>query len=267
LRGKTAFVTGAGRNIGRAIARELASEGARIGVNVAQKRHEADETVALIRDAGGEAIALVADVADPGQIEGAVAALAEAFGGVDILVNNAAIRPYRPLMEITVDEWDKVFAVNLRGPFLCAQKCAPYMVANRFGRIINISGVDAYWGTANRLHNVSTKAGIVGLTRALAAELVDYGVTANVVVPGVFDTSRPEKWYPAIRERRVNRMGQVLMAREGRVEELASLVRFLASEESSYITGQEFHINGGGWPTKRGDPSEHSTFPSPPVLA
>ncbi|HLC06172.1 MAG TPA: 3-oxoacyl-ACP reductase family protein [Anaerolineales bacterium] len=260
LGGQVALVTGAGRNLGREIALELARHGARIGVNVSSNATEGKDTVRAVRELGGQAILLIADVGDPDQIPAMVRQVVEEFGHIDILINNAAIRPFRPMREITVEEWDRVIAVNLRGPFLLAQAVAPIMARRKYGRIVNVSGVDAYWGTPNRAHVVSTKAGILGLTRALAGELVEYAITVNAVVPGVFNTTRAETSVPEFTERRANRLNRVLMRRPGEPSELAKVVRFLASPESSYMTGQEVQVNGGGWPQCRASSAEHATF-------
>lgn len=260
LRGNVALITGAGRNLGRAIAIGLAKNGVKIGVNVCTNVKEGEETVNKIKEVGSKAIVLPGDISISESVKHMVSTLVKEFGTVDILISNAAIRPFCPLMDITVEEWDRVLAVNLRGPFLCAQSVIPYMISRGQGRIINLSGIDAYWGTPNRLHVVTSKAGILGFTRALASELVDYGITVNVIVPGIFETSRPERWYPHLSERQQNRMSKVLMKRSGQSQELSDVVCFLASSKSSYITGQEIHVNGGGWPTSRCTDLEHQTF-------
>jgi len=260
LRGNIALITGAGRNLGRAIAIGLAKNGVKIGVNVCTNVKEGEETVNKIKEVGSKAIVLPGDISISENVKRMVSTLVKEFGTVDILVNNAAIRPFRPLMDINVEEWDRVLAVNLRGPFLCVQNVVPYMISRGNGCIINVSGIDAYWGTPNRLHVVTSKSGILGLTRALASELVDYGITVNTIVPGIFKTSRPERWYPHLSERQQNRMRKILMKRLGQPQEISDMVCFLASNKSSYITGQEFHVNGGGWPTSRFTDLEHHTF-------
>lgn len=218
-----------------------------------------EETLRAIRSHSEEGGIVTGDMADPAAIDAVFDEVASYSSGIDVLVNNAAIRPSTPFAEITSAEWDSVLNVNLRGPFLCSQRAARQMKKNGRGSIINIAGVDAYWGTPRRAHVVSSKAGLVGLTRALAAELADCGIRANAVVLGFVETTRSladssplrTKWKDA-------RIQRTLLKRPASLDEVANVVEFLAGDQSSYITGQEIHVNGGGWPTVRGDDSEHS---------
>ena len=242
LAGKTTLVTGGGRNIGRAICIEMARAGADIVVNVGSKLDEGEEVVARVTELGRRAIAVQADIAKPDEVERLVTAARAAFGRVDILVNNAAIRPRTPFLEMTSEEWNWVFGVGLHGAFHCARAMAPDMVAAGWGRIINISGRDAWTGHLNRAHGVSVKAGIHGLTKALALELGPRGVVVNTVVPGLIRTTRRAEWYPELDYD--ERAKGIPVRRPGTPDDVAELCVFLATQRG-YINGQALHINGG----------------------
>jgi 3-oxoacyl-[acyl-carrier protein] reductase len=240
LAGKTALVTGGARNIGRAISLALAAGGAAVLVNALTSRKEAEETAALIRSQGGKAAVHLADVTD----ERAVAAMAQAavheFGRLDILVNNAAIRAETPFAEIKLEEWRRVLATVLDGAFLCAQACLPHMTGG--GSIVNIGGMTAHTGAKGRPHVVAAKAGLAGLTRALAHDLAPRGITVNCVVPGLIDTMRG---LPGAPERPAHRQQVPPIGRRGNPDEVAAAVRFLCGPGARYITGQSLHANGG----------------------
>lgn len=258
---RVALVTGGSRNIGRAIAFDLASRGHTVYVSGRADSAALRKCAREIRELSGDGGLVVGDLEDVGEVLAMVDRVAEEAGGLHVLVNNAAIRPHERMSKITRESWDHVQAVNLRGAFFCAQRASRYMARGGFGRIINVAGVDAYWGTPNRCHVVASKAGLIGLTRALASELCNSNITANCVVFGFFDTVRSAQTASPLHRRwRRARLKSVLLKRPGRLEEAAAVVSFLASDQSAYITGQEIHVNGGGWPTVRGDDSEYPTL-------
>jgi 3-oxoacyl-[acyl-carrier protein] reductase len=243
LSGKVAIVTGAGRNIGRAIALALADAGAAILVNARESRVEADSVAAEIAAAGGQALAHIGNVAD----EKAVRAMADAalaqFGRIDILVNNAALRREKPFAEMDYAEWREILDVTLDGAFHCTKACLPALRASGAGAIINIGGLSAHTGAANRAHVVTAKAGIVGLTRALAHDLAADGITVNCVVPGLIGTPRPKGQV----EPAHHLMHGTITGARGKPEDVAAVVRFLCTPAARYMTGQAIHANGGAY--------------------
>jgi 3-oxoacyl-[acyl-carrier protein] reductase len=243
LAGKAAIVTGAGRNIGRAIALTLAQGGASILLNVRGNRTEADAVAREIEDAGGRALVHIGDVADAK----AMAALADAavagFGRIDILVNNAALRREKPFAEMDYAEWREILDVTLDGAFHCTKACLPALRRSGAGTIVNVGGLSAHTGASNRAHVITAKAGIVGFTRALANDLAADGITVNCVVPGLIGTPRP-KGQP---EPAHHLTHQTLTGERGRPEDVAAVVRFLCSPGARYVTGQAIHANGGAY--------------------
>lgn len=248
LTGKTALVTGAARNIGRAIARGLAAAGARVAVVYGDDGAGAAETVRLITAAAGEATPFSVDLADLASIAAGYEEITRALGPVDILVNNAAIRPRRPLADVTPTLWDTVFAVNVRGPFFLTQKIVPGMIERRWGRVINLGGLHGYKGSAERTQVHASKSALVGMTRGIAFETAEYGVTANVVVPGRIATRRGAVEMYGAQEDATAAAATVLMKRLGRPEDVADMCVFLASDRAAYITGQELFVTGGTFP-------------------
>ena len=244
LSGKVALVTGGARNIGRAISLALAAAGAAVVVNARVSRAEADETLAAIRSAGGDGAVHMSDVTDPRAVGRMVEAAVERFGRLDILVNNAAVREETRFAELKLEDWRRVLAVILDGAFVCAQACLPHMTRVRGGAIVNIGGMTAYQGAAGRAHVVAAKAGLAGLTRALAQELAPQNITVNCVVPGTIETVRG---LPGAPERPAHRQALPALGRRGEPAEVADTVRFLCGPGARYITGQSVHVNGGGY--------------------
>ena len=243
LDGRVAFVTGAGGGLGEGICTSLAAAGAAVAcADVVTGR--AEKIARQVTEAGGEALALHADVADRASVEGAVAHTVTEFGGVDILVNNAAIYPRRAWTEITEEEWDRVLAVNLKAYFLCARACYPSMKERGSGHIVNVSSVTFLIGFEMLLDYVSSKGGIVGFTRALAHEVGPDGITVNAIAPGAFPTDA-EKIHPDPEGYNQWALDQQCIKRRGTPQDIGSLVVFLSSDASSFITGQTVAIDGG----------------------
>jgi 3-oxoacyl-[acyl-carrier protein] reductase len=243
LTGKVAIVTGAGRNIGRAIALALADGGASIVVNARSNRAEADAVVREIESSGGTALAYLGDVADATAVQAMADAAVRQFGRIDILVNNAALRREKPFAEMSYAEWRAILDVTLDGAFHCTKACLPALRKSEAGTIVNIGGLSAHTGAKNRAHVVTAKAGIIGFTRALAHDLADDGITVNCVVPGLIGTPRPkERPEPAH-----HLTHQTIKGERGTPEDVAAAVRFLCSPGARYITGQAIHANGGAY--------------------
>jgi len=241
LAGKVAVVTGAARNIGRAIALALASDGAAVVVNARAAQAEAEAVAGAVDAAGGQGFACLADVSDPDAVDGLVARTLDRFGRLDILVNNASIRRLVPFGEMGLEEWRAVMAVTLDGPFLCARAALPHLIASDWGTIVNLGGLTAHVGAKGRAHAVTAKAGVVGLTKALAVELAEHRVTVNCVVPGHIDTERPAS------AGTLPPLPDTLAGRKGRPEEVAGMVRHLCGPTGRYVTGQTIHVNGGSY--------------------
>ncbi len=241
LAGRVAIVTGAGRNIGRAIAHALASAGAAVVVNGRANCANVDAVVGEIEAQGGKALAVMADVTDEAAVERMAAAAVERFGRIDILVNNAAGRPEKALEAMSLADWRGVLATILDGAFLTVKAALPHLKHGGTGAIINIGGVSGHVGTRHRAHVVTAKAGLIGLTKALAHDLAQDKITANCVVPGLIETARdPNAQLP-----HHHSVSKTLTGRFGTPEEIAAAVRFLAGPQARYITGQTLHVNGG----------------------
>jgi 3-oxoacyl-[acyl-carrier protein] reductase len=249
LGGRRALVSGGTRNIGRAIAEGFAAAGADVAVIGGRDRPALDATLEAVSAHGVRAAGAIQSLDDPDGLHRVLDRLTNEIGAIDILVNVAAVRPRVELADISVHEWDRVLAVNVRAPFLLAQAVFPGMCERGFGRIVNFSGMNAYWGRHSRAHVVTSKGAIVALSRALATEGAAHGVTVNTLVPGTIDTDRhaPE-WYPDPVRRPKRQLDRVPMGRLGKPDDVVSAVLFLASPRSAYITGQELFVTGGSFP-------------------
>jgi 3-oxoacyl-[acyl-carrier protein] reductase len=241
LEGRVAIVTGAGRNIGRGIALALADGGAAVVVNARSNLKEAQAVAAEIERAGGKALAVTADVADADAVNKMVAAAAEKFGRIDILVNNAAVRVEQAFEGMTLAQWRAVTSIILDGAFNCVQACLPHLKKSGAGVIINIGGLSAHTGAARRPHVVAAKAGLIGLTRALAHELASDKIRVNTVTPGLMSAPRPA----GQPEPQHHSLVQSLAGRRGEPADIAAAVRFLCGPGASFITGQNMQVNGG----------------------
>jgi 3-oxoacyl-[acyl-carrier protein] reductase len=239
LSGRVALVTGSARNIGRAIALALADAGAAVTVTARQALADAEAVADQIRAAGGRAAAMIGDVGDPRDAAAFVARTVEEFGRLDILVNNASVRTEVDFADLEYGLWRSTLATTLDGAYLCARAALPHLIASGQGAIVNIGGLSSHVGATRRAHVIAAKAGLVGLTRALAHDLAPDGITVNCVAPGMIDTARtgPEPGH--------HRNASIPVGRRGRPEEIAALVRFLCGPDARYITGQTIHANGG----------------------
>jgi 3-oxoacyl-[acyl-carrier protein] reductase len=243
LAGRVAIVTGSGRNIGRAIALALANGGAAVVVNGRANRSEVDSVVAELESSGGKALAIMADVADEAAVQRMMERTAQQFGRIDILVNNAAIRPEKPLKSLTLSDWRAVHSVILEGAFFTVKAALPHLEKSGSGAVINIGGMTAYTGAKDRAHVVAAKAGLIGFTKALAHDLAGAGITVNCVAPGLIDTVRAAGAKPP----QHHQSSKSLAGPFGSPEDIAAAVRFLAGPSARYITGQTFHVNGGAY--------------------
>lgn len=243
LAGKVALVTGGARNIGRAISRSLAAGGAAVMVNANTSIKEAEETAGLVRKAGGQAEVFVGDVTDPAAVARMVEETVARFGRIDMLVNNAAIRAETPFAQITLEEWRRVLSIILDGAFICSQACLPHLKRAGGGSIVHIGGLTGHKGALHRSHVVTAKGGLAAMTKAMAIDLAEDGITVNCVVPGTIDTQRG---LPGAPPRPEHRKSLPPAGRRGLPEELAAMVRMLCGPDARYVTGQSIHVNGGG---------------------
>jgi 3-oxoacyl-[acyl-carrier protein] reductase len=241
LRGRVALVTGGGRNIGRAIVLALAARGADVVINTRSRVDRAESVAAEARRHGGRALVVAADVADPAAVRAMAQRALGEFGAVDIVVNNAAIRPERPFLEMTDEEWHRVLAVDLHAAFYTARAFLPGMVARRWGRIVNLLGMNALQGYAGRAHVSAAKHGLGGLTRALAREFGPYGITVNAISPGPIATEHDD---PAQTAHIRSQLARIPLGRLGEPEDIARLCAFLASDDGAFVSGQIIGVNG-----------------------
>ena len=242
LEGRVALVTGASRNIGRAIALALADGGAAVVVNARASKDEAAAVVEEIKARGGRAMVGLADVTDEAAVNAMVAGATKQFGRLDILVNNAAIRGISAIDAIDAAEFRRIVSIILDGAFICVKACLPALRASGQGSVVSIGGMSGHTGAKGRPHVVAGKMGLVGLTRALAHDLAADGITVNCVVPGLIQTVRT-----ASSGAHSAHADETLVGRRGRPEEIAAAVRFLAGPDARYVTGQDWHVNGGAY--------------------
>jgi len=241
LSNKVAFVTGASQGIGRTIALRLAKEGATVAV-AARNQEKLNELVAEITAAGGKAAAFALDVADEEQVKNTVKAAIAQFGKIDILVNNAGITKDQLVMRMKRADWDAVLQTNLTSAYLCIQQAIPSMLKQRWGRIINITSVFGQMGQAGQANYAASKAGLIGLTMAIAREVGSRNITCNAVAPGFIETAMTATLGDEFKQ---NAVKQIPLGRVGSSEDVAGAVAFLASDDASYITGHVLSVNGG----------------------
>ena len=241
LAGKVAIVTGGARNIGRGVALALAEDGAAVVVNARMDGEAAAGVVGEIEAAGGRAMAHVGDITDEAVVAAMVEATVKAYGGIDILISNAAFRRQQPFLEITLADWHEILSVPLDGAFLTARACIPHMRNAGGGSIVTLGGVSAHIWTAGRAHVCASKAGLVGLTHALAMEFAAENIRVNCVAPGSIDTARPA----TAGARPPGMDDKIPMRRQGQVAEITGMIRHLCRPEGAYVTGQTIHVNGG----------------------
>ncbi len=239
---RTCLVTGASRGIGRGIAEELGAEGASVVVNYRSSEEEAQDVKDRIDDGPGEAVLAQADVADYDEVQTMYDAVAEEFGGVDVLVNNAGITVDTKFDTMTREDWDRVMEVNLGGVFNCTKACYDDIKAADEGRLINISSVVGQQGNYGQANYATTKSGLFGFTRTIALEMASAGSTANCVAPGFVETDMLADVPERVQE---NILKRIPLDRFAQVDDIAGIVSFLASEDSSYMTGQILGVNGG----------------------
>jgi len=242
LDGRVALVTGGARNIGRATALALARAGAAVVVNCKSSRAEAEAVVKEIVDGGGRATCHVADVTDENAVHDMVASAVRQFGRLDILVNNAAVRDATSIDDIDLAMWKYVTSIILDGAFICTKACLQALRSSGEGAVINIGGMSGHTGAAGRPHVTAAKMGLVGLTRGLAHDLAPDHITVNCVVPGLIETVRG-----AAAGGKSPHLHEGLLGRRGKPEEVADVICFLAGPRGRYITGQDWHVNGGAY--------------------
>lgn len=242
LDGKIALVTGGSRGIGRAVAIELAKEGATVAINYAGNKAAAEEVQSIITEMGGKAMIIQADVSDEKSATQMVEEVIAQLGGIDILVNNAGITRDGLFIRMKEEDWNAVINTNLTGIFNCTKVAAKYMMKKRSGRIINMSSVSGIMGNAGQTNYAAAKAGVIGFTKSLAREMASRGITVNAVAPGFIATdmtaAMPEKAQEHV-------LTSIPLGKMGNPEDIANAVLFLASDKASYITGQVIHVDGG----------------------
>ncbi|UCD70501.1 MAG: 3-oxoacyl-[acyl-carrier-protein] reductase [Syntrophobacterales bacterium] len=241
LEGKVALITGGAQGIGKVTALLLASNGAAVAVSDINMEG-ALETVKEIEGLGRRGLALEGDVSNPADAERIVTATVEQLGGIDILVNNAGITRDRLLLRMTEEDWDAVLNVNLKGTFNCTKAAVKHMIKRKSGKVVNIASVVGEMGNAGQANYAASKAGIIGLTKAIAREYAQRGINVNAIAPGYIETPMTEALAEKVRD---ELRGQIPMERLGIPLDVANAVYFLVSDASNYITGQVLNVNGG----------------------
>jgi 3-oxoacyl-[acyl-carrier protein] reductase len=242
--GRTAIVTGSGKNIGRAMALSLAAQGANVVINGHQDRAAVDAVVEEIKASSGQAMSFMADVSQDLEVAEMVKATVARYGSIDIAVSNVGIRRKQAFLDITPEDWDSVMQTNLTPAFYVARHVIPHMQAKRWGRIVLISGFDGFWGqVTERAHNITAKAGLHGLAMALAREFGVDGITANTISPGAIDTVRD--WSQYTHQLRAQLEKEIPLGRYGKPDEVAAACDLLCSDRGGFISGQVLHVNGG----------------------
>lgn len=239
---KVALVTGAGKGIGKEIARKLASQGITVIINYNGSKEHAERTVDEIKESGGIAEAVKCNVSDYNEVQNMIADIIKKYGGIHILVNNAGVTSDNLIVRMSEEEFDKVININLKGTFNTIKHVTRQMIKQRCGRIVNISSVVGIMGNAGQANYAASKAGIIGLTKSAARELASRNITVNAVAPGFVTTEMTDILPDSVKE---EMQAQIPLKRMGTTEDIANAVAFLASEEASYITGQVIEVNGG----------------------
>ena len=242
LNGKVAVITGAGRGIGRAIALQFAEYGSKVVINYRNSITQVEEILSLIKDAGGEAIAVQADISKEAEAKKLIDEAVKHFGRLDVLVNNAGITKDNLMMRMSETDFDSVLDINLKGTFFCMKHASNVMLKQRSGKIVNISSVVGLMGNVGQVNYAASKAGVIGMSKSAARELASRGITVNVVAPGFIETDMTDSLSDKIKEATI---ANIPLKRYGIASEVASAVSFLASEASNYITGQILQVDGG----------------------
>lgn len=242
LKGKAALVTGASRGIGRTIAIELAKQGANVAVNYAGSEAKAEAVVEELKALGVEAFKIQADVSNEASVKEMVKSVVSEFGSLDVLVNNAGVTRDNLLMRMKEEEFDDVININLKGVFLCTKAVTRQMMKQRAGRIINVASIVGVSGNPGQANYVAAKAGVIGLTKTTAKELASRNILVNAVAPGFISTDMTDE---LTEEQKEAMLAMIPLARLGDPEDVAKVVRFLATDDANYITGQTIHIDGG----------------------
>ncbi|HEY4069733.1 MAG TPA: SDR family oxidoreductase [Burkholderiaceae bacterium] len=244
LQGRTALVTGSGRNLGRGMALAFARAGANVVLNGHRDRASLEAVAQEVEQLGARSLIAMADVSDPDAVKGMVDSALQTFGSVDIAVSNVGLRLRQSFLDISVEDWRRIMETNLSAAFYLARAVLPSMRDKRWGRIIHISGRDGFFTIPHRAHNVTCKAALHSLAKAIALEFGEFGVTANTIAPGKMDTVRDEKHYPGYQEEWAEHIKKMPLRRLGIAEDVAEACLYLACG-GDYVTGQLLHLNGG----------------------